>query len=381
MVWECAIPPQEVFTVTNDRQMYELEYPSPSVDSANPKGPALVVAMHGYADAGHAVESAADHLKAALESRTVATFSNDELIDYRSRRPTVTLAHSEITDIADLQLDMRVLRDANGKSFLLLSGPEPDLRWEAFSNAVADLVERFNVEKTICLYAAPMGAPHTRPLVVSAHGNDSDLVGSMYTFDGMVSIPGSASILIERELHRRGRNVAGYTAHVPHYVAASPYPHAAFQLLQSVQDSTGLKFPLGSLEGDMRRVTQQLAEQTTNSDEIAHVVQALEEHYDQEMEEYRSRHPQAMMPGEAQMPSGEEISEAFENYLTAIEDRDRTREEQRSLPHDEATDQRLRDHFFIDPAQPEIDDAAERSRDDDNGTGDDTDGGENRSGD
>ena len=120
----------------------------------------------------------------------------------------------------------------------------------------------------------------------------------------------------------------------------------------------------------MRRVSQQLAEQTHNSDEITHVVQALEEHYDREMQEYRDRHPQAMMPGEAQMPSGEEISEAFENYLTAIEDRDRN--EQRSLPHSEETDQRLRDHFFIDPSAPE------RSLDDDQRDstgGDTTDGG------
>lgn len=337
--------------MTQERRMYELEYPAPQVSGEANNGPALIVAMHGYADAGHAIESAADHLKAALESHTVATFSNDELIDYRSRRPTVTLAHSEITDVADLQLDMRVLRDEKGASFLLLSGPEPDLRWEAFSSAVADLADRFGVAKTICLYAAPMGAPHTRPLVVSAHGNDRELVGSMFTFDGMVSVPGSASILIERELHKRGRPVAGYTAHVPHYVAASPYPHATFQLLQSVEDSTNLQFPLRSLEADMGRVSQQLAEQTNNSDEITHVVQALEEHYDREMQEYRDRHPQAMMPGEAQMPTGEEISEAFENYLTAIEDRDR--DQQRSLPHSEETDQRLRNHFTIDPSTPQ----------------------------
>ena len=145
------------------------------------------------------------------------------------------------------------------------------MRWEAFSEAVADLADRFDVAQTICLYAAPMGAPHTRPLVVSAHGNDRDLVGSMFTFDGMVSVPGSASILIERELHKRGRSVAGYTAHVPHYVAASPYPHATFQLLQSVEDSTDLQFPLRSIEADMARISQQLAEQTNNSEEITQV--------------------------------------------------------------------------------------------------------------
>ena len=69
----------------NERSMYELEYPAPSVD----EGPSLVVAMHGYADAGLSVESSADHLKAALESRPLATFNSDELIDYRSRRPAV----------------------------------------------------------------------------------------------------------------------------------------------------------------------------------------------------------------------------------------------------------------------------------------------------
>lgn len=311
--------------MTSDDQlhMYELEYPAPAVNDGASSGPTLIVAMQGYADAGHAVEGAAGHLKAALDSRTLATFNNDELIDYRSRRPMVTLNEHEISDVDEIDLDIRVLRDSKGESFLLLSGPEPDLRWEAFSKSVADLADRFNVDKTICLYAAPMGAPHTRPLVVSAHGNDRELVGSMFTFDGMVSVPGAAAVMIERELHSRGRRVAGYTAHVPHYVASSPYPQAVYQLLQSVSDTSNLQFPLRSIERDMERVAQQLAEQTSSSEEIAQVVEQLEQHYDSEMALYREKNPQKMMPGEAQVPSGEEIGEAFENFLAAIDDRDR----------------------------------------------------------
>lgn len=312
--------------MSDERRMYELEYPAPAVGGDSPAGPTLIVALQGYADAGHAVESSADHIKAALESRTVATFNNDELIDYRSRRPLVTLRHHEIANVEPLELDMRVVKDNAGTPFLLLSGPEPDLRWQAFSEAVADLAERFDVSETICLYSAPMATPHTRPLVVSAHGNDRDLVGSMFTFDGMVTVPGAAAIMIERELHKRGRKVAGFTAHVPHYVAASPYPHAMYQLLQSLEDSVNLKLPLRSIERDMAKVSRQLAEQTAQSDEIAHVVQALEKNYDSEMADYRERNPQAMMPGEAELPTGEEISEAFENFLAAIEDRDRARE-------------------------------------------------------
>lgn len=310
-------------TSDDQRHMYELEYPAPAVEDGASSGPTLIVAMQGYADAGHAVEGAAGHLKDALDSRTLATFNNDELIDYRSRRPMVTLNEHEISDIDEIDLDIRVLRDSQGESFLLLSGPEPDLRWEAFSKSVADLADRFNVDKTICLYSAPMGAPHTRPLVVSAHGNDRELVGKMFTFDGMVSVPGAAAVMIERELHSRGRRVAGYTAHVPHYVASSPYPQAVYQLLQSVSDTSDLQFPLRAIERDMDRVAQQLAEQTNSSEEIAQVVEQLEQHYDSEMASYREKNPQKMMPGEAQVPSGEEIGEAFENFLAAIDDRDR----------------------------------------------------------
>ena len=310
-------------TSDDQRHMYELEYPAPAVEDGASSGPTLIVAMQGYADAGHAVEGAAGHLKDALDSRTLATFNNDELIDYRSRRPMVTLNEHEISDIDEIDLDIRVLRDSKGESFLLLSGPEPDLRWEAFSKSVADLADRFNVDKTICLYSAPMGAPHTRPLVVSAHGNDRELVGKMFTFDGMVSVPGAAAVMIERELHSRGRRVAGYTAHVPHYVASSPYPHAVYQLLQSVSDTSDLQFPLRAIERDMDRVAQQLAEQTNSSEEIAQVVEQLEQHYDSEMASYREKNPQKLMPGEAQVPSGEEIGEAFENFLAAIDDRDR----------------------------------------------------------
>lgn len=306
----------------NERRMYELEYPAPEVGSESADGPTLIVALQGYADAGHAVEGSADHLLAALESRPVASFNNDELIDYRSRRPAVTMDNHRLVEMEDLQLGIRVLRDTSGKSFLLLSGPEPDLRWEAFTEAVADLADRFGVQRTICLYSAPMAVPHTRPLVISAHGNSVDLVGRMFTYDSRVIMPGSASMMVERTLHKRGRSVAGYTAHVPHYLAASPYPEATHQLLQSVAEAADLDLPLRSLEHDSSRVAAQLAEQVQDSGEIQQVVRALEIQYDEEVERYREAHPQAMLPGERSVPSGEEIGEEFERFLAALDKKD-----------------------------------------------------------
>ena len=137
-----------------------------------------------------------------------------------------------------------------------------------------------------------------------------------------------------------------------------------YQLLQSVSDASNLQFPLRSLEHDMQRVSRQLAEQTASSQEISQVVAALEQHYDSEMQEYRDRHPNAMMPGESQMPSGEEIGEAFENFLSAIDDRDYDSFGERALPFGEDVDSRLADHYTTDLSEP---DSAERDDDDDTG--------------
>ncbi|WP_246817836.1 PAC2 family protein, partial [Corynebacterium sp. HMSC076D02] len=85
----------------DQRRIYELEYPAPVVkdSSSEDKGPTMIVAMHGYADAGQAVEASADHLKAALANRQLASFNSDELMDYRSRRPMVTIDHDRTVEI------------------------------------------------------------------------------------------------------------------------------------------------------------------------------------------------------------------------------------------------------------------------------------------
>ncbi|MDO5099141.1 MAG: PAC2 family protein [Corynebacterium sp.] len=303
-------------------RMYELEFPAPAITDQGADGPTLIVALQGYADAGHAVDASSAHLLAALDHRLVASFNNDELIDYRSRRPSVTIDRNSVVDMENLELGIQVLKDTNGKAFLLLSGPEPDMRWEAFTEAVADLVERFNVSQTICLYSAPMTVPHTRPMVISAHGNTLELLEPHYKLGSRFSIPGSAALQLERLLNKKGRNVAGYTAHVPHYLAASPYPQATLKLLEAVGDAADLELPLGALEEDAERVAAQIDEQVATSHEIEQVVSLLEQQYDENLDRYREEHPHATVLGElpaSPVPTGDELGEEFERFLAELD--------------------------------------------------------------
>ncbi|MDU0477868.1 PAC2 family protein [Staphylococcus chromogenes] len=298
--------------------MYELEYPSPEVTAAENDGPTLIVALHGYADAGMAVESSANHLRAALEHRGLASFNSDELIDYRSRRPSVVIEHNEVVRAERMELGLDVLRDSKGKSFLLLSGPEPDLRWESFTASVRELAERFGVSQTVCLYAAPMAVPHTRPLVITAHGSNPETTKGFFTMDSKITVPGSASLHIERAMTKKGHDVSGLTAHVPHYLAASDYPEATWRLLDAVAGIAGLDLPLRSLQADSERVLAQVEDQVADSPEIQHVVRALEHQYDEELVKYQQQHPNELLPGEKDMPTGEQLGEEFERFLAEL---------------------------------------------------------------
>ena len=295
-------------------EMYEMQFPAPDVGPKN-GGLTMVVALQGYADAGLAVAGSAGHLIDALDHRPLVNFNNDELVDYRSRRPAVTMVGDAVADSAELELSLQVVRDNTGKPFLLLSGPEPDLRWDAFSQAVADLVERFDVRRTVSLYSAPMTVPHTRPLGIIAHGNDRELLAGHRTWGQRVTVPGAASLRIELELNRRGRTTCGFTAQVPHYVAASDYPLAALRLLEAVADAGDLEFPLTALERESDKVAELLAEQARESEEVAGIVRMLEHQHDEEERRRSTLESNPLVRADGSMPSADELGAEFERFL------------------------------------------------------------------
>ena len=130
----------------------------------------------GFSDAGHAIKLAARHLKDTLDTELVASFAIDELLDYRSRRPLMTFKTDHFTHYDDPELNLYALHDSVGTPFLLLAGMEPDLKWERFITAVRLLAERLGVRQIIGLGTIPMAVPHTRPVTMTAHANDRELI-------------------------------------------------------------------------------------------------------------------------------------------------------------------------------------------------------------
>jgi predicted ATP-grasp superfamily ATP-dependent carboligase len=292
--------------------MYELEFPAPQLSSADGRGPVLVHALEGFSDAGHAIKLAAEHLKQSLDTELVASFAIDELLDYRSRRPLMTFKTDHFTHYDNPELNLYALHDSVGTPFLLLAGMEPDLKWERFITAVRLLAERLGVRRTIGLGAIPMAVPHTRPVTMTAHSNDRELITDHTPWVGEVQVPGSVSNLLEYRMAQHGHEVMGFTVHVPHYLAQTDYPEAAKALLQQVATASSLELPVSGLDQAAAEIRAKIDEQVEASDEVAQVVSALERQYDAFVAAQENR---SLLARDEELPSGDELGAEFERFL------------------------------------------------------------------
>jgi predicted ATP-grasp superfamily ATP-dependent carboligase len=278
----------------------------------------LVVVLTGFLDAGKSAELAARHLSDLAEGKVGATFDVDALHDYRARRPPVTFVRDHYTDYEAPRLVVRALRDTGGTPFLLLAGPEPDIRWEAFARAVREVVERFDVSRVVSMGAVPMAVPHTRPIAITPHANRPDLVPGESPWQGELRVPASAQALLEIRLGEWGIDALGFVAHIPHYLAQMEYPQAALVLLEHLEIGGHLTIDLGELREAADITEAEVDRYLSTHDEVGDVVRGLEQQYDSFREAEASG--SSLLAGDEPLPTGEEIGSAFEAFLADLED-------------------------------------------------------------
>jgi predicted ATP-grasp superfamily ATP-dependent carboligase len=278
----------------------------------------LVVVLTGFLDAGKSAELAARHLSELAEGKVVATFDVDALHDYRARRPPVTFVRDHYTDYEAPRLAVRAMRDTGGTPFLLLVGPEPDIRWEAFARAVREVVEHFGVARVVSLGAVPMAVPHTRPIAITPHANRPELVPGESPWQSELRVPASAQALLEVRLGEWGHDALGFVAHVPHYLAQMEYPQAALVLLEHLEVGGHLTIDLSGVREAAEITETEVDRYLASHDEVGDVVRGLEQQYDSFREAEAAG--SSLLAGDEPLPTGEEIGSAFEAFLADLDD-------------------------------------------------------------
>jgi predicted ATP-grasp superfamily ATP-dependent carboligase len=264
----------------------------------------MILVLEGWIDAGFAAAAAGRTLVDSLDSRPLATFDVDVLVDHRSRRPVLHLVEGIITEMTFPSLELRAAHDPSGKDVLLLVGAEPDVRWRAFTDSVADLAKRFGVRLAIGLGAYPAPIPHTRPSRLAATATSEELVTSRPFVRATLDVPAGAQAAVERRCGEAGIPAIGLWAQVPHYASAMPYPAAGALLIDGLADLAGLELDARRLHEGATATRARLDELIANSDEHQQLVRQLEEAWDRE----------------EQLPSGEDLAAELQRFLREREE-------------------------------------------------------------
>jgi predicted ATP-grasp superfamily ATP-dependent carboligase len=290
------------------------------LDAARQQGSlTMVLVLDGFLDAGNAAGLAVEHLLGLGDGSgpVVATFDVDQFHDYRARRPAMSFVRDHYEAYDAPRLVVRLLRDSGGTPYLLLQGPEPDNRWEAFARAVREVVERFGVSRVVSMGAVPMAVPHTRPIAITHHANNPELITGDSPWRGELRIPSSAQALLELRLGEWGHDAMGFVAHIPHYLAQLDYPKASGALLENVERAGRLTIDLSALAAEAETREGEIARYLAANEEVNDVVEALERQYDafERAEETGS----SLLAADQPLPTGEEIGQQFEQFLAGLD--------------------------------------------------------------
>jgi len=275
---------------------------------AAPPSPVLVVALEGWVDAGLAGATAMASMFDAIESWPYAVFDSEELLDQRARRPKLKISDG-INDGLDWpQVVLSVGADRLGSGIALLAGPEPDLHWQSFADAVAELATTLEVRLMVGFGGFPAAAPHTRPVKLAATASNSQLAKKIGFIPGVIEVPSGIQGVIELACANVGIPSVGLWARVPHYVAAMPFPAASVVLLDGLASLSGLVIDSHVLSEAADSARVKVDELIAQSSEHQEMVRQLERQID-ELEGTPE------MPDDRRVPSGDEIAAELERYL------------------------------------------------------------------
>ncbi len=273
----------------------------------------LVMAFGGWIDAGQAATGALRHLVRDLSAARLARIEAEEFFVFTQERPDVRLRADGGRDIHWPRSEFFASHPGEGRDGLLLfCGPEPHQKWRTYTKAFLDVAERCGVKRIVSIGALLAGAPHTRPVRVTARCTDPawrsvvDAWGIHRppTYEG----PTGISTVVLDAAARRGMSHLGFMGQAPHYLQNVENPAAIQALLTYVARLLRLSL-------DMSHFAAAIQDFRTECDRAVARDRATREHVRQLEQEYDAPTGEEREP----LPSGEldsdKLMQDLEDFL------------------------------------------------------------------
>ena len=263
------------------------------------RDPVLVVALTGWVDAGMAGANASMKLREQLKAaRVFARLDLAELVDLQQTRPTVSIV-GDVEGIPTRRVSWPIIECVAGRAgrdVVLVTGPEPSLRWPSIIAELVAMAQRLGVMSAYGLGALPAVSTHRRPvpvLATSTEADDADAVGARRTdYEGATGM--QTALLVA--LGEAGIPGVGLWAQVPHYVAGNASPPATRAVLARLMELANVVTDLDDLTREADDYVEKVEAGLSDRPDVAELVQAIE-----------TEHPE--------LPTADELASEIERFL------------------------------------------------------------------
>jgi proteasome assembly chaperone (PAC2) family protein len=273
----------------------------------------MVMAFGGWIDAGRAATGALRHLVRDLPAARLARIDPEEFFVFTQERPEVRLRADGGRDIQWPQSEFFAWSPGDGRDGLLLfCGPEPHQKWQTYTKAFLDVAERCGVRRIVSLGALLAGAPHTRPVRVTARCTDAASRSLLEawgifrppTYEGPTGI---SSVVLDAAERRRMEHV-GFMGQAPHYLQGSENPAAIQALVTYVAR-------LLHLSPDMSHFAEAIRDFRAQCDRAVARDRATREHVQQLEQEYDAAAGEERQPLPGEELDSEKLMREVEDFL------------------------------------------------------------------
>jgi proteasome assembly chaperone (PAC2) family protein len=252
----------------------------------------MVMAFGGWVDAGQAATGTLRHLVRDLSAARLARIDPEHFFVFTQERPEVRLRPDGERDVHWPRSEFFAWQPESGRDGLLLfCGGEPHQRWRAYTKTFLDVAERCGVKRIVSLGALLAGAPHTRPIRVTARCSDPTW-RSMVEAWGIYRRPtyegptGITTVILEAA-EQRGMSHLGFMGQAPHYLQNTENPAAIQALLTYVARLLQLTPDMSSFAEAIQEFRTQCDREVARSKATREHVQQLEQQYDATASEER----------------------------------------------------------------------------------------------
>jgi proteasome assembly chaperone (PAC2) family protein len=272
----------------------------------------LVMAFGGWIDAGRAATGALRHLARDLRATRLARIDPEEFFVFTQERPQVRLRPDGDRDIRWPRSEFLAWHPGHGRDGLLLfRGPEPHQRWKAYTKAFLDVAERCGVKRLVSLGALLAGAPHTRPVRVTARATDPAAralleAWGIYrrpTYEGPTGI---SSVVLDAA-EQRGMQHVGFMGQAPHYLQDAENPAAIQALVSYVARLLNLSPDMSHFDEAIQDFRTQCDQAVARDRATREYVRKLEQQYDAEAGEEQQPLPGGQLDSEKLMQELQEF--------------------------------------------------------------------------